>query len=547
MSYLRDQFEQPLDILMAVVGLVLLIACANIASLMLARAAARHREIAVRQALGASRVRLIRQLLTECLTLSSGGAFLGILFAHWGAALLVRFISTSRDAVFLDLSLDGRVLGFTVAIAALTAILFGLLPALRSTRVSLTSAMKGSQMVDGEHPVRLGARQWIVASQVAFSLLLLVAAGLLLRSFAKLATLDVGFDRDNVLLVKADLHVAKVVPDQQLATFEAIEDRLRVLPGVISVGRSLMTPFEGGAWSQPIRTDSPQPLAGVDMETWFNSVSPGYLATLRTPLLTGRNFTSSDTKTSQAVAVVNQTFARRFLPNLNPIGRTFRIESSSGQPGPPVRIVGLMRDSKYEYGREHTHPTAYFPVTTAPEHFEAESFELRTAVPPSALISPIQAAVAGVNKAIPLEFRTLAQQVNDTMIQERLLALLSAFFGGLAMLLAMIGLYGTFNYLVTQRQTEVGIRMALGAGRSSMLKLVMRDLIAVLALGLVAGVAISLAATRVLQQMLFGLDPRDAVTMISAVTALSVAACVAGYLPARRATKVDPMVALRYE
>src|SRR5579863_473276 len=546
-SHLRQRFDQPLQVLMAVVGLVLLIACANIASLMLARGAARHKEIAVRQALGASRLRLIRQLLTECLLLSSAGALAGILLARWGTALLVRYLSTARDTVFLDLSLDGRVLGFTVGLTVLTGILFGLLPATRSTRVSLTSAMKGSQAVDAEHRVRFAGRKWIVAGQVALSFVLLVAAGLLLRSFVKLATLDIGFDRNNVLLVAADLRSVKVPPDQQLATFDEMESRLKALPGVVSVGRSILTPISGREWNNAIHTDWSKALTGDAATAWFNYVSPGFFGTLRMPLLAGRNFNSSDTKAGPAVAIVNQTLARRFFPNLDPVGKTLRVDDVGGKPGPPIEVVGIVRDSKYSSLREETPPTVFFPVSQVPEHAEGQTFELRTAIPPSALAGPIQAAVAGVNKEIPLEFRTLAEQVSDSMVQERLLALLSGFFGALALLLAMVGLYGTLSYLVTQRQTEFGVRMALGAPPGSILGLVMRDVVAVLAGGMVVGVGLSLATTRWLQQMLFGLGPRDTLTIGAAVAVLSAVALVAGYLPARRATKVDPMVALRYE
>ncbi len=546
-SFLRRQFGQPLRILMAVVGLVLLIACANIASLMLARAAARHKEIAVRQALGASRLRVIRQLLTECILLSSAGALLGVIFARWGTVLLVRFISTTQNAVFLALSLDGRVLGFAAAVAALTAVLFGLLPAVRSTRVSLSSAMKGSQALEVERATRFRPRKWIVTSQVALSLVLLVAAGLLLRSFAKLATLDVGFDRNGVLLVGTNLNAAEVAPDSRVDTYQAIENRLQALPGVISVSRSTVTPISGDSWNQWIRTDWSKALTGHNALAWFNCVSLGFFRTLRMELLAGRNFNNSDTKTAPAVAIVNQTLARRFFPGLSPIGRTFRIDDIGGRPGPPIEVIGLIKDAKYESVREDTLPTAFLPATQAPEHAQTDTFELRTAIPPSALAGLVQAAVADVNKQIPLEFRTLAEQVNDSMVQERLLALLSGFFGALALLLAMIGLYGTLSYLVTRRQTEFGVRMALGAQPGSILRLVMRDVIAVLAAGVVVGAGITLASTRLLQQMLFGLSPRDAGTIVAAAAVLTAVALLAGYLPARRATKVDPMVALRYE
>jgi len=545
-SELRQQFDRPLQLLMGVVGLVLLIACANIASLMLARAAARQKDLAMRRALGASRLRLIRQLLTECVLLSSAGALVGILLARWGTALLVRYISTGGNAVFLDLSLDHRVLGFTLAIAIFTSVLFGLLPALRATRVSLALAMKGIQAVEIDRRARFRNRHWIVASQVALSLVLLVAAGLFLRSFWKLATLDIGFDRNNVLVVGTNLKTAKVPGDQQLSICEAIESRLRALPGVVSAGRSWTTPVSGSGWNGWIQTEWSKGFTGRNSLAWFNFVSPGYLGTLRMTLLAGRNFNDGDTKTAPAVVIVSETLAQRFFPYLNPVGRTFRIVEN-GKPGPPIEVVGVVRDSKYQTLRENTHPTAFFPATQITGDSEAETFELRTGVRPSALISAVQAAVGSVNKEIPLEFHTLAEQVNDSMVQERMLALLSGFFGILALLLAMIGLYGTLSYLVAQRQTEFGIRMALGAERGSILRLVMRSVISVLALGVVAGIGISLAATRVLQQLLFGLGARDAGTMIAAVAVLSVVAIIAGYLPAGRATKVDPMEALRNE
>jgi len=558
-SGLRGKFSQLLEILMAVVGVVLLIACANLASLALARAAARRKEIAVRQALGASRTRLIRQLLTECALLSFLGALLGVLLARWTAALLLHIISKQENTVFfLDLSLNTRILGFVLAIATLTSLLMGLLPALRSTRVSLISATRGNQSSEAGH-LGFRGRQWIVGSQVALSLVLLVAAGLLLRSFVKLVRLDIGFDRNNVLLVETDMKAAEVQPDRLMATYEEIESRLKALPGVLSVGRSEITPISGALLEfGEVQSDwlklstslrAPAHLEDPEAPVYGNWISPGYIPTLRIPLLAGRNFTRADLATSSGLAIINQTFSRRFFPHLNPVGKIFRM---NGMPGEKAfEVVGLIEDSKYYSLREGAQAIALLPVNQLPDvpglfglH---EKLELRTAIPPSALVAPIRAAVRGVSRAIPLQFDTLAEQVNRSLFKERMLALLSGFLGALALLLAMVGLYGTLSYLVTQRQAEFGIRMALGATRRSILGLVMRDLIAVLAGGLAAGILISLAATRVLQQMLFGLGPRDTTTMLLAAGVLSAVALIAGYLPARRATKADPMVALRHE
>ena len=489
--------------------------------------------------------------------LSSGGALLGALLARWTAALPLRIISTAQNSVFLDLSLDTRMLGFVLAVAGLTSLLFGLIPALHLTRVSLSSAMKGSQSSEAGRSLHLHMRKWIVGSQVALSLVLLVAAGLLLRSFVKLVTLDIGFDRNNVLLVQTDLRTAKIPVDRQAATYEAIESRLSALPGVLSVGCSMITPISGSLgvnnsvhteWTKPsivLKDSAGWSESEDDSKFWVytDSISPGYLPTLRMRLLAGRNFTRADMGSSR-VAIVNQTFARRFFPGLNPVGRAYLEGAPTAQP---VEVVGLIEDFKYFSLREEDRATAFLPLNYLSELEDRDTLELRTAIPPSRLIVPVLAAVAEVSSAIPLEFHTLADQVNDSLVQERLLALLSGFFGALVLILAMIGLYGTFSYLVTQRQKEFGVRIALGAEPASILTLVMRDVTAVLAGGLVAGILISLAATRVLQQMLFGLTPRDAMTMFLAAGLLSAVALLAGYIPARRATREDPMTTLRQE
>jgi len=546
-SGLRRQFKQPLNILMAIVGLVLLIACANIASLMLARAAARQKEIAVRKALGASRTRLIRQLLTECVLLSSAGAVLGILFAEWGNALLVRYLSTARNKVFLDLSLDWPILSFTATVAIFSGFLFGIVPAFRSTRVSLTSAMKGSQTAEGERRTKFRPGKWIVASQVALSLVLLVAAGLFLRSLAKLATLDIGFDRNNVLIVRADLNVAKVPEEQQPVMLEQIERQLQALPGVVSVGRSVLTPISNFMWNDNLQVDSPDAPTGENAIAFFNFISPGYFQTMRTPLLAGRNFNERDTKSSPHVAVVNETLVRKFFPKVDAVGKYFRVEPEPGQTAPLIQIVGITKDAKYQSLREDTSATAFFPLAQITEHTDFNSIELRTATRPSVLVPAIQETISGLNRDIPLEFHTLAEQVDDSLVQERLLATLSIFFGGLALLLAMIGLYGALSYLVTLRRAEFGIRLALGALPGSILSLVMRDVAVVVVGGLAGGALLSFLAVRLLQKLLFRLSPHDPLTIGTAIGLLAAVALLAGYLPARRAMRVDPMVALRYE
>ncbi len=547
-SYLRKQFSQPLSILMAVVGLVLLIACANIASLMLARAAARQKEFAVRKALGASRWRLSRQLLTESLLLSTAGALLGMLVARWGTRLLVRCISTASNTIFLDLSLDWRILGFTAAVAVLTGLLFGLLPAFRSTRVSLTSAMKGhSQAEGGERRGRLRPGKWIVASQVGLSLLLLVTSGLFLHSFFKLATLDLGFDRRDVLLVNANLKSAEIPPASQNAVFDDIESRLGVIPGVVAVGRSVRTPVSNFEWNQRVQVDSPDAPKGEDALVYFNFISAGYFPALRTPLLEGRNFNNGDTGSSAPVVIVNQTFAQKFFPHSPAPGQSIRTNDSPTKKAPAIQIVGIVRDSKYQSLREETYSQAFFPVSQIPEAADAQNFELRARRSPSALITAVQDAVRQVNKGISLDFHSLAAQLDDSLVQDRLLATLSTFFGGLALLLTMIGLYGAFGYLITMRRAEFGVRMALGAEPASILSLVMKDVAVVLGGGVTAGAFTALLTVQFLQKMLFGLPAHDPITMVAAIGLLSAAAFLAGYWPARRAMRVDPMVALRYE
>jgi predicted permease len=544
LSDLRGDYQQPLRILMAVVGLVLLIACANIASLTMARSAARGKEMAMRQALGASRQRLVRQLLIECVLLSFAGAALGLLLARWADTLLAISLSGVSRQVFIDFTLDTRVLVFTAAIATLTGLLFGAAPAFRGTRISLTSAIKENHAAAGGPRNRF--RLWLVASQVALSLVLLVAAGLLLRTFRNLASVDMGFDADRVLLVNVDLFTAGMPKSEYGAAYQRIGEQLRALPGVLGASRSRLTPLGNSDWNTIIHSDVPHPVVGADDTVDFNTVDADYFATLRTPLLAGRNFTNKDSAQAPAVAVINQTLARRFFPGVNPIGHTYRAEGGARKLDPPVEVIGVVKDAKYETVREEPDPTIFRPLSQGSE-FESENFEVRSALPESAMVAAIQNRIAGVNRTVPIEIHTLAAQVDESLTRERVLAALSTFFGALALLLATIGLYGTLSYVVTQRRTEFGIRLALGATRQSILGLVMRDVARVLAFGIAAGIAISFAATGALSALLFGLTARDPFTLAAGGALIAAVSLAAGLLAARRATTIDPIAALRQE
>jgi putative ABC transport system permease protein len=545
-----EDYNQPLKTLMAIVGLVLLIACANIASLMLARAATRRKEIAVRLAVGASRSRLIRQLLTECLLLSALGGFLGILLAQWGCALLVRMISTSSDPVFLQLSLNGRVLGFTAAIVILTGLLFGLLPALRSTRVSLTSAMKGAASEESQSRSHLRAGRWIVASQVALSLIIVVAATLFVRSFRNLLTLDLGFDRTNVLLIETSIPHPEIPQDARAVLNRQILDRLSSLPGVVSASESIVTPISGYQWGEDFQRESGGP-SGDDANAAMNFVSPSYFATLRSPLIAGRDFDQHDVAGAQPVVIINDVMARRFFPRSSAVGQylvTYDfMHNREKEKAPPLRIIGVLKDAKYRSLREAARSTVYFPIAQSEALTDPPTFEIRTRSTPMSLARPAEAVITQLNKNISLDFVSLETQVDDSLRQDQLLATLSGFFGGLALLLAMIGLYGVLAYMVTQRRKEIGIRLALGAQRSSILRLVLREIAVLLLIGVAAGALISLWATRLMQTMLFHLRADDAATILLSVAVLVIVALAACYIPAHRATKVDPMIALRYE
>ena len=546
LSNLRRQYQQALMILMVIVGVVLLIACANVANLLLARSAARQREIAIRMALGSGRARLIRQLLTESLLLSLTGAALGVLFAQWGTRLLVGFLTSGRGKVFLDLSIDGRVLAFTAGVAILTGLLFGLAPAWRGTRVNPQSAMKANArgVIEGS---RFGLGKALVVVQVALSLLLVVGAGLMLTTFFNLETLTSGFEREHILLTSVDLRNGHYPPERRGAAYRDILEHLRALPGVRSASDSLMTPISGGFWNEDLQIEGYTSKGREDTLVYFNRVSDGYLETLGIQLVAGRDFNSHDTPQSPGVAIVNETMAKRFFAGQNPIGKRYRPEEGNSL-GDWVEIVGVMKDAKYGTLREEILPTAFVAASQDAKPNQSFNFEVRVASgAPTALISAVKSAVAQVNGDVSMQFTTLAVQVDRSLARERLLATLSGFFGALALLLAMIGLYGVMSYNVARRRNEIGIRMALGAEQSRVLRMVLKEVAVLIGIGVAIGLGAAVGTTRFVESFLYGMKPNDPWTLASAAIVLAVVAALAGFLPARRASRLDPMTALREE
>jgi putative ABC transport system permease protein len=544
-SSVRRDYKAALYTLMVVVGVVLLIACANVANLLISRAAVRRKEIAIRMAIGAGRARLIRQLLTESLLLSSMGAFLGVLFAHWASRMLVQFLSTSSSAVVLDLSIDIRVLAFTTVVAVATGILFGLAPAWQGTRVDPHSAMKANARGVVESHSRLSLGKMLVAAQVALSLVLLIGAGLMLKTLAKLATLDTGFEKNQVLLIRVDPRYASVPLDRRLPLYQELQQRLAAIPGVRSASFADITPVSGSDSNQIVHVDGYVPKSRKDMVVWTNSISAGFFATMETPFIAGRDFNQHDTLHAPLVAVINESMANKFFGSpLAAVGKTFR--QGWNEISRPIEIVGVVKDTKYRSLREEGEAIAYYPLSQLPPMRWA-NFLLRSNGPAASLTPSVKAAVDEVNHNITLQFRTLALQLDESLGRERLLATLSGLFGALALALAVIGLYGVMSYNVARRRNEIGIRMALGAQQSRVLRMVLGEVAILIVAGLAVGLAGAIYGTRFLASFLYRVKPNDPATLVAACVILAAAAVVAGFLPARRAANLDPMTALREE
>jgi len=543
-SDLREDYAQPLWLLLGISALVLLIACANIANLMVARAQTRQREIAVRLALGASRRRLIRQLLAESLVLAAAGAVCGALLAQALSRALVSFLSTADTPWFVAMPLDLRLLAFTAGIAALTCVLFGLLPALQASRTDPIEAMKsGGRGVAGSG-ARVSVRRALVVTQVALSLVLLVGALLFVGSLRNLLSLDAGFRRDHVLVVSADFTRLRVPPERRIAFRRELVDRIRSVPGVTGAAIARIVPLGGDFWNEHISV----PGTDVQRKTAnFNRVGPGYFQAMDTRLLAGRDFGDGDVLGSEPVAIVTETFARKFLPGVSPIGQTFRVDNEVGAGARGYRIVGLVRDTKYGKLSEEFGPIVYLAHTQDENPRHWISIVVRSELPLSTLMPSMTSAIADSSPEISVTFRAFRDILRDGLVRERVMASLSAFFGFLAAILAMVGLYGIVSFLVVRRRNEIGVRIALGATRGNILMLILREAGTLLALGLAVGVVLAIGAASLARSLLFGLQPFDPATIATAALGLAAVAVAASLLPAHRAATLDPVAALREE
>jgi predicted permease len=546
LSGLRKVYNRALYTLMSFVALVMLIACANVANLLLARAAARQREVAIRLAIGAGRSRLVRQLLTESALLAALGAAFGLVLARWGARTLVSMISTPSRAVAIDLSLNAHVLAFAFGVTVLTVAIFGLIPAWRGTRVALQSAMKvaGRGVAEGHARFTLG--KILVSAQVALSLVLLVGAGLLVGSLRKLSTVDKGFRDEGILLVEADLGRLGVPQDQLAAVRTQLLATFRSLPGVTSASTSDLTPLAGNNWNDVIVVDGYTPRRVEDGLAWFNRVSDGYFRTMDTQLLIGRDFDSRDVPTSTQVVIVNDALARKFFRTGNPLGRQLRIKMGDTASS-PYTVTGVVENAKYESLREDPQPIAYVAASQSVSDAGAMTVQLRTTGDPLRLAPAVKGAAARVNPGIGLEFRTLSGQLASSISRERLMARLSGVFGGAALALAMLGLYGVMIYSVTRRRNEIGVRLALGAERGRVVRMVLGDVARVVLAGCVVGVVVAATSGKLIRSFLYDMEPVEPTILWGAAVTLMLVALAAGIIPALGAARVDPVEAIRAE
>jgi predicted permease len=546
-SQLRNDYAYSLWLLLGASGLVLLIACANLANLMLARASAREREIAVRLALGASRARLLRQLLTESLLLAALGSLLGLWLAGELSALLISRLGINGNPVFLDLHPNWRVLGFTAGLAILTCVLFGMAAALRATGADPGTTMKsGSHNVTGGRQ-RFDMRRLLVVAQISLSLVLLAGALLFSRSLRNLLTVDAGFRQSGILI--ADLNFTRLhLPEPRRLDFcRELLERIRTIPGIKAAATTDIIPIGGNSWSNAVWMND----AGADpsqrLLTFFSHVSPGYFKTLEIPMLAGRDFDDRDVAAGPKAAIVNEAFARQMTGHDSPVGKRFWKQQTPSEPQTLYEIVGVVKNTKYNQMREDFRPIAFIAVAQDLHPDSSANVLLQSRLPLADVVASVKGAVTGVNPQIDVDFEPLRTMIQDSLLPERLMATLSGFFGFLAVLLATLGLYGVISYMVARRTNEIGIRVALGADRARVVRLIMREATTLLAIGLGFGVVLASLAAKGASSLLFGLRPSDPATFAVAGASLAVVALAASYLPALRAARLDPLEALREE
>ena len=543
---LQEGTAQPLYILMAAVGLVLLIACANVATLLLARASARKKEISVRLAIGASRPRLIRQLLTESVLMSLLGAALGLVFAAWGTRALVALMSSSSNQLILDVNADAKVLLFTLVAAVLTGILFGLAPAFRITRIELAAAMKdtAANVSDARDKHRLGKS--LIVFQVAVSLVLMIGAGLFVRTLVNFENKNFGFDQQNLLSFGLDPTRAGYHDARLVSLYSQLLDRIQSLPGVKAATLVEYAPFYGVADNNDTSIEG-EGNKSVSYNVRSQMVGPDFFTAMGIPIIAGRAINRTDTAASPKIAVIDETFARKFFHGQYPIGQRFS-GGDKFDPKNSIEIVGVAKSAELTDPHAELKPKAYYAYAQSAKYLDTMFFEVRAQGAPANIISELRDAVYQLDPGLPLmDLKTQTEETADALSQERLFARLTTVFGLIALLLAMVGLYGTMAYSVTRKTHEIGIRMALGAKPANVLAMVIRQGITLALLGVAIGVVLALGVTRLISSMIFGVTPYDPVTFFVVAAVLVAVAFLACFIPARRAMRVDPMIALRYE
>jgi predicted permease len=543
LSALRQQFSKPLWILMAIVALLLLVTCANVANLLLARANARQREIAVRLTVGAGSRRLIRQLITESVLLAISGGALGLLLAFWSARSLLMLASHSSSTIYMRVQPDSAILIFTLLVSLLTALLFGLVPAWRAARPNLTATLIESTRCSGRAGTRSRLGKALIVFQVAVSLVLLIGAGLLTRSLQNLRNFYPGFNKENVLLLSIHPMTVGYADARAALLYRDLLDRMNRIPGVRSASFSFFSPLRGPVASVQPKIDGIAPLSAKETKAVaISEVGPDYFRTLETPILSGRDFNAADRSEAPKVSIINEAMTREYFGTENPIGR--HLSLNRGQNW--FEIVGVVKETKNRDVRESPVPIAYLPLYQSPEG--AVTFEVRTAINPLSLSDSIQRVIRATDSRIPIyDIKTLSEQVDDSLVQERLVASLSGLFGLLALILAAVGLYGLMTYATNRRTGEIGIRVAMGATRAQIAGMVLRETLLLVLIGLVIGIPAATALSYLIRSELYGLRADDPLTILIASFVMAGIAAFAGYFPARRASHVDPMVALRTE